>query len=280
MNPWQKLRLIRHNPARYLPLALKYGLSLPLRLLAPAFRRAPFMLQEQMDISRRSVWHDPGFVGETGGFQVPGDATVRRIVSLEAWDGVRRDMLILLLRDVLVRRVPGALAELGVYRGRTARLIHQYVPDRTLHLFDTFAGFDPADVSTEQDRTGLRDAPGHYRDTSVEIVLRRIRPANDNVAVHAGRFPQSVPPELDAERFAFVHLDVDLYEPMLEGLRFFYPRMSRGGLIVVHDYNAWPGPRKATDTFLADKPEEPVPMPDKNGSAVIRVLGTSEGGHD
>ena len=58
-------------------------------------------------------------------------------------DTVRRDMLVLLLRDLIERRVPGDMAELGVYKGLTARLIHHYAPERTLHLYDTFQGFDP-----------------------------------------------------------------------------------------------------------------------------------------
>jgi predicted O-methyltransferase YrrM len=38
------------------------------------------------------------------------------------------------------------------------------------------------------------------------------------------------------EKFAFVSLDMDLYKPTLEGLRYFYPRMSRGGIIAIHDF--------------------------------------------
>ena len=54
-----------------------------------------------------------------------------------------------------------------------------------------------------------------------------------------------------------------------EGLRFFYPRMSPRGSLLIHDYNAWPGARRAVDEFFADKGELPVPMPDKSGSALV-----------
>ena len=70
-----------------------------------------------------------------------------------------------------------------------------------------------------------------------------------------------------------MHLDVDLYRPTHAGLELFYPLVSKGGFIVVHDYNAWPGARKATDDFLAGRPEVAVPMPDKSGSAVITLVG-------
>ena len=45
--------------------------------------------------------------------------------------------------------------------------------------------------------------------------------------------------------------------------------MSTKGIILVHDYNAWIGARKAVDDFFADKEEMPVPMPDKSGSVLI-----------
>ena len=92
---------------------------------------------------------------------------------------------------------------------------------------------------------------------------------NNNIQFHVGYFPESIPENFDEQRFAFVHLDADLYQPILEGLKFFYPRMSSKGMIVVHDYNAWPGARKAVDEFFSDKSELPIPMPDKSGSALI-----------
>ncbi len=214
-----------------------------------------FFLQSLMDIDPRSIWHNPQV---PHGFLIPEG---RRIADLHWWDRVRRDMLVLLLRDVIVRQVRGDFAELGVYRGLTARLIHQYAPERTLHLFDTFSGFDESDVEEPSQS-------GSFGDTSVKAVMRTIEPRG-KVIVHAGRFPATITPEIELIEFAFVHLDADLFEPTMTGLKFFYPRVPAGGVIVVHDYNAWPGARRAVDEFFADKREFPIPMPDKSGSAVI-----------
>ena len=41
-------------------------------------------------------------------------------------------------------KVRGAFAEVGVYKGETARIIHEMDPSRSLHLFDTFEGLPPA----------------------------------------------------------------------------------------------------------------------------------------
>jgi O-methyltransferase len=45
-----------------------------------------------------------------------------------------------------------------------------------------------------------------------------------------------------------------------------------GGFILAHDYNSWPGARKAVEQFFRDKPEIPIPMPDKSGSALVLKL--------
>lgn len=239
---------------------LRYGCRL--------FARTPFYLQGKMDLDSRSWWHNPAFVQEAGGFAL-GDGRGRKILEIEAWDTTRRDMIILLLRSVVERGVEGDFAELGVYKGYSARLVHHYAPERALHLFDTFVGFDSQDVANERAKTGLQANSRTFSDTSVELVLGNIAPQNGNVHVYPGRFPESVPMSLNETTFALAHLDADLYEPILAGLEFFYPRVTSGGFILVHDFNSWPGARKAVLSFLRGKREIPIPMPDKSGSALI-----------
>jgi O-methyltransferase len=242
------------------------------RLCAPLFISSPLHLQAQMDIHPKSLWHKADLCRSSGGFFPPNDGSNRTICNLEPWDLVRRDMLILLLRSIVERGVEGDLAELGVWRGATAKLIHHYLPERPLHLFDTFSGFDKRDVDVERAATGAKVRMASFSRTNVEQALRTVSPCNSNVLCHAGFFPKSIPPTLNNQKFAFVHLDCDLYQPMMAGLQFFYPRTNPGGFIVVHDYNAWQGARSAVDTFLRDKNEIAVPMPDKSGSVVIAKL--------
>lgn len=61
---------------------------------------------------------------------------------------------------------------------------------------------------------------------------------HDGIVYHVDRFPQSADEEMRGARFSFVHLDVDLYESTLECLRFFYPRLSPGGILISHDFGA------------------------------------------
>lgn len=253
------------RPRRYVPLAR----TVLQQKMSPHFQNTSFFLQGQMDIHPNSRWYVENFVASTGGFY-PGDGSQdREICNLEPWDNTRRDMLALLLRTLVAKNIAGNLAELGVYQGQTAKLIHYYLPERQLYLFDTFEGFTDQSVSAEKAHTDSNIPACGFADTSLELVKHYISQKNGNVHYCKGYFPGSIPDEVKDLPFAFVHLDADLYEPIFEGLKFFYPRMSPRGFIVVHDYNAWHGARKAVDDFFGDKPELPIPLPDKSGSVLI-----------
>jgi O-methyltransferase len=65
-------------------------------------------------------------------------------------------------------------------------------------------------------------------------------------------------------------MDADLYNPTRSGLEFFYPLLSPGGIIMVHDYNyKWPGIIKAVDDFIKTIPENMFLLSDINGTAMI-----------
>ncbi|NJB69180.1 O-methyltransferase [Desulfobaculum xiamenense] len=186
-------------------------------------------------------------------------------------DLMRLYMLAFNVERLLAEAIPGAFAELGVYRGVTARLLRQLAPQRTLYLFDTFEGLPAQDA--QGDPTGL--GAGECANTSMDLVLARV--GREGVVCCPGHFPETAAAVPDGERFALVHLDCDLLPPTRAGLEFFYPRMSPGGLIIVHDYagTRWPGVRQAVDEFLATRPESPVLMPDSSCSAIIAICGTT-----
>ena len=164
-------------------------------------------------------------------------------------------------------RTPGAFAELGVYKGETANIIHEMDPSRVLYLFDTFEGFDPQDLLEESSTKG-KFSTTNFSDTSVEEVRKYID-GNENVHFQSGYFPDSAK-NLKEVNFAFVHLDADLYKPTLAALRYFYPRLSAGGVIIIHDYNhTWDGLRKSIDEFSKSIPEVVAEIADWQGSVMI-----------
>ena len=88
-----------------------------------------------------------------------------------------------------------------------------------------------------------------------------------------GYFPDTTKNIDPNNRYALVHLDADLYSPQISGLEYFYPRMTQGAVIIIHDCNnEYFGSKKALDEFFLDKSETPIVIPDKSGSAVVVKL--------
>ena len=163
--------------------------------------------------------------------------------------------------------VEGSFAELGVHKGVTAKIIHFMNVDRKLYLFDTFMGFDSRDLAAEVQRED-KFSSTNFADTEIDQVRAYIG-GNDNLIFKKGYFPETTI-GLEKERFALVHLDADLYKPTLEALKFFYPKMNPGGVIIVHDYNHnWDGIPKAVNSFIKNIPESIVEVMDWQGSVMI-----------
>ena len=183
-------------------------------------------------------------------------------------DYVRSASLELVAHEIQRNEVMGSVAELGVYRGDFAMLINRVFPDRTLYLFDTFEGFDEADVKCEI-REGYSSGTQDFSDTSLEIVLGKMLHM-EKCVVKKGSFPQTTE-GLEEERFAFVSVDADLYQPIYEGLKFFYPRLSRGGAIFIHDFNnvEYKGAAQAVREYCAKEGISYFPLCDNCGTAVI-----------
>lgn len=136
---------------------------------------------------------------------------------------------------ITAQQIPGSIAELGVYKGDIAWQLNTLFPDRELLLFDTFEGFDEKDILTERENNYSHAEVKNFADTSVEYVRKRL-PFPEQVAFYKGYFPQTAE-GLDDRSFALVSLNTDFYEPILAGLCYFYPKLSSGGMILLHDYN-------------------------------------------
>ncbi len=183
-------------------------------------------------------------------------------------DFVRNHAFRLAARRITDLGIKGAIGELGVYQGDQASLLNTLFPDRKLYLFDTFTGFSEKDLETEQGNGFSSAQVGDFVNTSVDLVMKKMaHPAK--VRIVQGYFPESLQ-DLD-DTFAFVSLDVDLYQPISAGLEWFYDRLSRGGYIFVHDYNnrRYRGVRSAVDEFVKARGACAVPLPDFAGSMII-----------
>jgi O-methyltransferase len=160
-------------------------------------------------------------------------------------------------------RVAGEVWEAGVYQGGTAALLRTAMQGsgRTLRLFDSFAGMQRVDAAQDRFRAG------DLADTSAAAVAEFIGAA-PWLDIRPGWVPATFA-GLEGAAICFAHIDLDLYQPILDSCAFIYPRMSRGGAFVFDDYGyaSCPGARRAVDEFFADKPERPLPL--QTGQAIV-----------
>lgn len=159
----------------------------------------------------------------------------------------------------------GGRAECGVYRGFTGLLLCRIAAMREagfsgegLHLIDSFEGLSaptPPDALATREFPDGRKEPhygydqGHF-DTHYEEV-RAVFSDYPAATVHKGWIPE-VFAQLPEQRWAFVHIDVDLYAPTKACLDYFVPRMVPGGVIVNDDFQApfFPGCGRAWYEFF------------------------------
>jgi len=183
-------------------------------------------------------------------------------------DASRFMALMLNLRLLQKQGVRGDFAELGVWKGNSAALLADFAAKsgRRLFLFDTFSGFDERDL-VGTDRAHKKE----FADTSIDYVRETV--GHPEITTYLqGFFPDTLTDEVRQSTFALVHIDCDLYGPMKSALEFFYPRLSKGGMMLLHDYDSgtWDGATQAVDEFCASTSEFITLWPDKSGTAMLR----------
>ncbi len=147
--------------------------------------------------------------------------------------------------------IAGDYAEVGVYRGTSAETISKGKKDKPLHLFDTFESF-PELSNIDYKVSSLERK---YFTPDYQKVKERLS-KYPNINFYKGFFPKTAESVKD-KKFAFVHLDADLYQATLDGLNFFWPRMTKGGIIVIHD-RYLPAVKKALEQSKLEVIELPI----------------------
>ena len=163
----------------------------------------------------------------------------------------------------LAKNVAGDTVECGVYEGASSYWICKATQgtNKKHHVFDSFQG-----LSEPCTKDGVYWKKGDL--SAAENIVKQNLSDFDFVEYHKGFIPDKFH-EVEERRFSFVHIDVDLYQPTLDSLKFFYQRTCNGGLILCDDYGFMqcPGAKKAMDTFFNDKPEAIIALP--TGQAFI-----------
>jgi hypothetical protein len=175
---------------------------------------------------------------------------------------------------VLRRDIPGAFVECGVWKGGSVlamirTLQSKGVNDRDIYLFDTFDGMTrPTEsdtsryappalevwTSNEKERTVAWDwlfNPDVFNIDDVRSLILETGYPKSHIHFVKGRvedtLPEAAPPSI-----ALLRLDTDWYESTWHELVHLYPRVTKGGVLLIDDYGHWDGCRAAVDKYFRD----------------------------
>lgn len=207
-------------------------------------------------------------------FYVKENQIVDMFPKVRMWNDARVESLRLMAENLNENDIKGNVAEVGVYKGDFAKEINKYFKNRVLYLFDTFEGFNHSELVSYIDQRFLadlyvtREQCANFVNNDVAGMLLQF-PAPENCVIKKGFFPKTA--EDIEDTFCFVSLDVDIYQGTRAGLDWFWPRMSKCGVIMIHDYNNFecPGVKKAVDEFCREKEIGLVCIPDGEGTVVL-----------
>lgn len=173
-------------------------------------------------------------------------------------------------------KIIGSYVECGIWKGGSSayaaycfKLKNKIVP---LHLFDAFDDICEPDADIDGERAikevgGIQNAQGrlvpvegiydriggHGNDAHVKQLISDtiINYPLEKIFIHKGWFQDTLPLAKDSIRcISILRLDGDWYSSTKICLEHLYPLVSRGGIVIIDDYDAYDGCRKAVDEYL------------------------------
>lgn len=138
----------------------------------------------------------------------------------------------------LCSALKGNFAEFGVNTGITSHAICNYLDFKSLEksffLFDTFDGIPEDMASPGESLENVRQMNELYYRECFEEVRQSFSPY-PNVKLIRGRVPESLS-TVDVGELSFCHIDMNIAYPEGEALKYVFPRLVVGGVILFDDY--------------------------------------------
>lgn len=147
----------------------------------------------------------------------------------------------------LLQHHGGYFAEFGVYAGGSLEILALHNPNTEILAFDSFEGLPKPSEHDFHNK-------GDFRDVNVDNINGYFKMIYPRVRIVKGFSPQCFM-IAKKEKFSFTHVDVDLYQSVLDALDFFLPRTLTGGIILLDDYkvDSTPGCEKAIEKFFEEE---------------------------
>jgi len=178
--------------------------------------------------------------------------------------------LIRAVKHIEKNKIDGDIVECGVWKGGSIMAILKVLKDlnsfdRNIYLYDTFEGMSEP---TEMDESFKGESATTAYLTKNEFwnrieCLSPLQEVQNNVKtinyptakIHfiKGKVEETIPNIKIPDKIAVLRLDTDWYESTLHELEYLFPKLVKGGIIIIDDYGHWQGCKKAVDEYIDKK---------------------------
>ena len=178
--------------------------------------------------------------------------------------------LVDVVKYVCNNKIPGSIIECGVWKGGSMMAVAKTLldlkqSDRDLYLFDTFEGMTkPTDYDQKMHATEKaivkfgkekisEDSSSWCRSPLDDVKKAVYSVGYDKKKIHfiKGKVEDTIP-EKAPEEISLLRLDTDWYESTRHELEHLFPHISKGGVILIDDYDTWKGVKKAVDEYISN----------------------------
>ncbi len=162
------------------------------------------------------------------------------------------------------QNISGEILECGVFKGvsftrfGSFRDLFDKSSTKKIIGFDTFGKFPQNQFKPDKKlRTKFLSDAGEQSisEKQLKLILDK-KGIKKNIELIKGDITKSIPQYIKKNpklKISLLNLDVDLYEPSKTILECLYPKITKGGVLILDDYNTWPGETKAVDEYFKNK---------------------------
>jgi O-methyltransferase len=194
-------------------------------------------------------------------------------------------------RYVVNNQIEGDFVECGVWKGGNSIIASQifklYGSNKEVWLFDTFAGMTEPDyidrtVSKSFEETDIKFRKLQREDhnmwcySSIEEVKNNFSERgllSDSIHFVQGDVRETLETRQLPEKISVLRLDTDFYDSTLKELEVLYPRLVKGGVLIIDDYGHWQGSKKAVDDYFHNNGNRPFfGLSDYSGRFGVKVF--------
>tara|TARA_B110000503_G_C7102397_1_gene394407 strand:- start:157 stop:927 length:771 start_codon:yes stop_codon:yes gene_type:complete len=198
---------------------------------------------------------------------------IKKIRGLSMTGSLRMWALIVAFKNILQNNIEGDFVETGVWKGGNLiliqKLIEKYdIKDKKIIGYDTFEGY-PKGSNFDKDfknvnaddyflsKDNVENSDSFHSFVSIDDVKKNFddnSKINNNLILIKGKTQESLLNEKNIpKKISLLRLGTSFYESTKIELEILYPRLQKGGYLIIDDYGFWQGSRKAVDDYFNDK---------------------------